>query len=275
MKTFKTLMLIALILCPALIVETTAQEENRPGFVIMTRTHWNFDVEATDELIEEWEAMETEYLDKVIRKNEHIMSALALQHYYTGDNTELILVSTYKTWDDIAKAQERTMALEEEGWPDEAARKEFFRKMDNNYVNIHSDEIYRTIPGAKFPPGEMDTSMVVYIQKVHRAFPEDGTSEEFDAVRAEYTEKVIHKNPYVVAYYPLRHAWGSDNREMLHIYVVSSLCDIEAMNQSVGGLVEAAWPDEAARKAFMDKYNKYFTGVHGDYIYTTIPEMTK
>jgi hypothetical protein len=73
----------------------------------------------------------------------------------------------------------------------------------------------------------------------------------------------------------MRHAWGSDNREFVHVYVVESLCDVGEMNQSTGGLVQAAWPDEAARSAFFEKYDKYFTGRHGDYIFSSIPEVAK
>ena len=275
MKTLNSL--LALCLCTLLLYvpDMNAQEENRPAFITMTRTHWNFDVELTDDFIAEWEAMEAEYMEKVVQKNEYIMGTVALQHYYTGDNTELVLVSTYKSWEDIQLAQARNGELVEEGWPDEDERDAFFEKYDNNYVNVHSDEIYRTVPGAKFPPGEIDTSMVVYIQKVQLAYPADGSEDDFNALHGQWLENVVKKNPHVVAYYPLHHAWGSDNRDFLQIYVVSSLCDIEMMNQAIGGLVEAAWPDEDARKEFNKQYNRYFTGVHGDYIYSTIPEMAK
>ena len=73
----------------------------------------------------------------------------------------------------------------------------------------------------------------------------------------------------------MRHAWGADKRDFIEVFVVNSMADLEASNYARGDLVKSHWTDEAARKAFFKKSGKYFTGFHADYIYETIPELSK
>ncbi len=275
MKTMKNLWVLAILFAPFAASQLNAQDDMRPAFVTLTTTHWNMDPNLPDDDGAEWEALEKEYLEKVTKKNEHVMGTAFLTHFYTADNSEVINVATYKTWNDIEAAQDRNDELEKAAWPDEAKRKAFHAKLDKYYENRHADEIYATQDGAKLSASRMDSSMVIYMQKTYLAFPEDGTNEEFEQLRMEYNRNVIQKNPHIVAYYPMRHAWGADNREFINVYVVKSFCEVGEMNSAIGGLVEAAWPDEAKRKEFMKKYNRYYTGVHGDYIYTSNPDVSK
>jgi len=53
------------------------------------------------------------------------------------------------------------------------------------------------------------------------------------------------------------------------------MADVEKSFDRTTELIKANWPDEATRKAFFEKMNKYFTGVHGDYVYKNIPELMK
>jgi len=275
MKTLLKLWVALLLLTPLAGTQLLAQDENRPDFVVMTTAHWNMDLAEGEGSPEEWRALEQEYLEKVTKKNEHIMGTAVLRHLYTADNTEAIFVATYKTWADIEQAQARNTELEKAAWPDDVARRAFMDKQGKYYTATHSDEIYATLPGAKLPSAQVDTSRVIYIQKVYRAYPKDAKNSEFQAMRMEYAEKVIQKNPYLLAYYPLAHAWGACSNEMLNVYVVASMADVPKLNQAWTGLEEAAWPDKAARDAWFKKYDTYFTGVHGDYIYSTIPGVSK
>lgn len=275
MKTIKIAGIFILLLVFSFATSIHAQADARPAWVAISQTHWNFDLNDETATREEWAALSKEYKDKVTMKNEFIRSTSTLSHMYTGDNSEVLLVTVYNTWEDIEKAQDRNTELEEAAWPNKAAREAFLKKIDRYFVNRHADEIYRTLPGAKVPATSVDTTRVIYMQKTQRAFPSDGTTEELDALTKEYTEKVIHKNPYLIAYYPMRHGWGADNRELVDVFVLNSLCDVAAMNQAIPDLEKAAWPDEAARKAFFKKFDKYFTGIHGDYIYTSIAGVSK
>lgn len=223
----------------------------------------------------EWHALAKEYNEKVTMKNEFIRSTSVLTHMYTSDNSDVLLITTYNSWDAIEKAQDRNDELEAAAWPDKDARMAFMDKMNRYMVHKHSDEIYATTPGAKMPVEQKDTNRVVYIQKVHRAYPADGSADEYTALSLEYAQKVTQKSPHLLAYYPMQHAWGADNTEVLNVYVLKSMTDLVALNQSWDALEEAAWPDEAKRKDFFKKFDRYFNGHHGDFIYSYIPGVSK
>ena len=244
----------------------------RPAYIVATTLHWNMDNENYDRA--EWEAVEKEYLDKVTMKNEHIMGSHFFIHRYTDDNTELIAVASYASWDDIDKAAERNAELEKAAWPDENARKAFLKKQNAYYAAEHSDEIYSPLPGAKVM-SDNTKDYIMYLRKSHFAFPEDGSQEEFNKLRMEEFENVTNKNEYIKAYYPNAHAWGSDRTEFIEAFYVESLGDIEKSQQRGNELAKAAYPDENARKEKGESWAKYFTGVHGDYIYTFVSGLSK
>jgi len=196
-------------------------------------------------------------------------------HRYTADNTELIYVRTYASWEDIDKATDRDDELAKEAWPDEEARDAFFDKQSAYYDDYHSDEIYATMSGAKLMTEAPGDDMILYVRKSHFAYPDDGNMDEFTELRDEYTENVIHKNELVKAYYPSAHAWGSDRTEYVEAFLLNSMADLDKMFERTGELMEAHWPDEAAREEINKKAGKYFTGVHGDYIYTFVEQLSK
>ncbi len=252
-----------------------AQDEapKRPEYVTVTTMHWDMDNDDFD--LDEWIAVEKEFLDKVTKKNELIMGASYYMHRYTPDNTELLYVQTYASWEDIDKANDRNNELAKEAWTDEEARNSFFDKQQSYYSALHSDEIYATMSGAKFMTEAPGDDMIMYVRKSHFAFPEDGTGKEFKELRDEYLEKVVHKNEMIKAYYPNAHAWGTDRTEYVEAFFFNSMDDLDNMFERNGELVKEAWPDEEARKEMGEKASKYYTGVHGDYIYTLVEELSK
>lgn len=271
MKTMKNYFLMAVfIMCTANLM---AQEEERPEFVVVTTMHWNMEQEDYD--FDDWKAVEKEYLDKVVMKNELIVGASFFMHQFTEDNSELLAVQTFKNWNDIHAAAQRSAELAKEAWPDDEARKAFFQKRNKMYSPDHSDEIYATMDGAKHMSEMPTKDMTLYLQKRHFAFPEDGSNEEWEELNKKYLENVIHKNEYIKAYYPNAHYYGSDRTEFLEAFYVDSLTDLDKMLDNMGTLANEAWPDEAAREEMGKKMGKYFTGIHGDYIYTYISGLSK
>ena len=122
---------------------------------------------------------------------------------------------------------------------------------------------------------DLGDDMLLYLQKSHFAFPEDGTLKEFNELFNEYVENVFHKNEYIKAYYPNAHAWGSDRTEFVEAFIVNSLGDIEKMFTRNGELEKEHWPDETSLKEFFKKAEKYLTGRHGDYIYSVVEQLSK
>jgi hypothetical protein len=262
-----------IVVCMSVGLTGQISAQDKPQFFTVTTIHWNLDNE--DFSMDDWKSVEKEYFDKVTKKNEFIEWALVLNHYFTEDNTEIKIITGFTSWENIEKAQERTDELVKEGWPEEKVRDAFFKKQSAFYTNMHSDEIYSTVEGAKFLPENPTKPMIYYIRISDRAFPEDGKAEEIQAMRKEYKENVIDKNPYLKGYYPSKHAWGSDGRDFLEAFVVESLGDLQLSMEENQKLVKAHWPDEKKADEFFDKMDKYMTGFHADYIYRIVPELTK
>lgn len=245
-----------------------------PQYITVTTMHWNMDLE--DFSMEKWKAVEKEYLDNVTMKNEFVMGVSFFLHRYTADNTELIYVQSYASWEDIDKASDRNGELARAAWTDDDTRASFFKKRNAYYDNYHSDEIYATLPGAKIMSHAAATEdMICYVRKSHFAFPDSGSSREFNALSKEITENIINKNDHLKAYYPSVHAWGADRTEFVEAFFVNSLADLEKMDARRVELIKEHWSDEATRKAFGKKRDKYFTGVHGDFIYTFVAGLSK
>lgn len=268
---------LAIVITLLLISTTTslAQEDTAkmPEFVTVTTNHWNMDKE--DFKMSEWKAAAKEYMEKVTKKNQYIVSASTYMHNMTADNTEVLYVQTFASWEDIGKFGKRNLELEKEAWPDEKQRAAFLKNLDSYFANEHSDEIYAPIPGAKFMVEKPTKDMVTYLRKSHFAFPEDGSMEEFNKLRMEGNEAIINKNEYIKAYYPNVHAWGSDKTEYLEAFYLDSLSDLDKMFDKNAELMDAAFPDNEANKAKGKAWGKYFTGVHGDYVYTYMYELSK
>ena len=56
---------------------------------------------------------------------------------------------------------------------------------------------------------------------------------------------------------------------------MNSIADLDKMFDRSGELAKEAWPDKEARQAKSKNMSKYFTGIHGDYVYGVIPELSK
>ncbi|NNC49887.1 MAG: hypothetical protein HKO01_05070 [Flaviramulus sp.] len=271
-KQFFTAIVLALLLFSSTTILAQDAPE-RPAFVTVTTNHWNMDKENFK--MSEWKAAEKEYLEKVTMKNEFILSSAFYLHNMTADNTEFLTVQTFASWEDIGKFGARSAELEKAAWPDEAKRKAFLKNLNSYYSNEHSDEIYAPISGAKLMTEKPTKDMILYLRKSHFAFPEDGSNEEFNNLRMEGNAGIVQKNEYVKAYYPNVHAWGSDKTEFIEAFYLDSVSDLDKMFERNGELMNETYPDNEASKAKGKAWGKYFTGVHGDYLYTFIHDLSK
>jgi hypothetical protein len=258
--------LVMLILTLPLSVDIHAQDPPKPVYITITTLHRNLNTDGKD-----WKATEQEYFDKVTSKNELIIGHELLTHYYTENSSEILMVNVYKTWEDIEKSGAITEELAKKAWPDEKTRTAFFDKQNSYYAPMHSDEIYNSITtiGEKEFKATTKEPMIVYIRRSQMSMSGKGKGMK------EYNEKVTLKDPYIKAYYPYRHAWGSDSRDFMEAFFYDSFADIEKSNQKQDELVKAAWPKEADSKAFFDELKLVFTGIHGDYLYHNLPGVSK
>lgn len=276
MKTtnrFFTAIVVMLLLFSTATISAQDDAPKRPEYITVTKNHWNMDKENFK--MSEWKAAAKEYHEKVTMKNEFIMGASTYMHNMTPDNTEILNVQVFANWEDIGKFGKRNGELEKEAWPDETQRKAFLKNLGSYYANEHSDEIYAPMSGAKFMKEKPTKDMVTYIRKSHFAFPEDGSMEEFEKLRMEGNAGIVQKNEHIKAYYPNVHAWGSDKTEYIEVFFLDSLADLDKMFDRSDELMKEAFPDNEENRAKGKAWRSYFTGVHGDYVYTFIHDLTK
>jgi hypothetical protein len=269
MSIKKSIGLVAILCTILLPVALTAQ--TAPKFMVVTQAHYN---PGSGLSFDEWKAMEKEYFDKVTLKNDLILGTNVLVHFYTNDNSEILMVTTYSSWGDIEKAGEKTGELEKAAWPDSVQRTAFLKKQRSCYTTMHSDEIRTILPNAKLAAADT-APLIYYVRTTHLSFPEDGKQSEIMAMMKEYNDEVIQKNSLLKGYYPSRHAWGADSRQFIEAFVYASLADMDKANDNTEALVKAHWPDEKKRKEFFDKMEKYFERWHGDAVYRNVPELRK
>jgi hypothetical protein len=265
MKKIKKLLLGMLLFAFLFTTNSFAQEEEefKSMFLTATTSHWSSD---SDVDFSDWLETEKEYFDKVTMKNDLIVASGYYTHFYTPDNSEIVLVSVFRTWEDIEKSNDVTAKLVEEGWPDEEARKAFLEKQNSYYSPNHADEIYATLPFTKEVQSDSDKPLIYYVRKNQSGSGGSGFE--------EFHENVTLKNSFIKGYYTHRHLWGSNSRDAIEVFVYDALGDIEKSVDERDRLIKEHWPDEAKRKEFFEGYSKIFDG-HGDFIYTNVPELNK
>jgi len=91
-----------------------------------------------NELMQEW-------YDKVVSKNDKIISERVLRHQSGSDMRDWVFISEYASWNDIEAANDVQSKLVDEGWPNKDDRKKFFDTFWK-YVITHSDEILQEQP---------------------------------------------------------------------------------------------------------------------------------
>ncbi len=268
MKTRSTLLGLVLWMTLACVIGNAQEKEEKakPVFITMTTLHRSMDAKAKD-----WKAAEQEYYDKVTSKNDLIIGSEILTHYYTEDNSEVILVSVYKTWEDIEKAGDVSDELAKKAWPDEKARTAFFEKYNKFYTPVHSDEIYQSITSIGEIPYKDQTKkpMIIYIRKSQMNMAGKGKNVK------EFNEKITFKDPYIKAYYPFRHSWGANSTDFMEAFFFDSLADLEKSGEKIDELIKSTWPNDKDADAFFDELEKSFTGKHSDYIYRNVPSLSK
>lgn len=248
--------------------QQTQDQASEPVYITMTTNHWSSDPD-TD--FSDWLETEKKYFENVTMKNDLILSSGVYTHYFTADNSEVVLVNVYRNWADIEKAAEMNQKLMEEAWPDEEERQAFLQKQQGYYDPGHNDEIYQstqfTIPETE----ASDEPRIFYVRMSEMAMNGEGSPENFK----EYFEKVTKKSKKLKGYYTHRHLWGANSREFAEVFVFDKLGEIEEFFDEQEELLSASWKEENERNAFMDDMNKLFTGWHADYVYRNVPELMK
>lgn len=268
MKPTNRLSIVAFTMLMLFSTTIFAQDAEPPKaeYYVVTTMHWNMDNDNFD--MDEWKAHEREFFDKVTSKNEHIIQASYYTHHTSPDNSELLFIRSFPSWEAIHNSVERTGELIEAAWKDDEAINEYFDKGEGYYSNKHSDEIYRATKGTKYFSESPKEGMLLYIRRNHAAFPKDGSGKEFTELRDVQLE-MIKKNEHVKGYFPSAHYYGADSSERIEAFFVESMEGLEKMYERRTELFKETFSDEAVRKEKGKSMGKYVSG-HGDSIYTFV-----
>ena len=269
MKTIKNLMLV--FVCA--IAHVTVAQPADPMVLLVTKMHWKNEMNAS--MREDYMKIEKEFFDKVILKNEHVLAANVLGHYFSDDNTEVVFVQLFKNWNAMKLSDARTTALIETAWPDVTARRSFMDKRRSFFESHHSDEIYSVNQNVKELLTEPSKPLVYYVRISERNYPKDGTNTDFAAISGQYFDAVTKKNENIKAYYSYSHLYGAKSTDFVEVFVVENLAAIESMFDRDDALYKENWKDAEKQKEFDAGYNKYFTGKHADYLYMSVPGLRK
>ena len=238
--------------------------EFKPVFLTVTTLHRSSDPNVD---FSDWKKTEEEYYAKVTAKNDLIIGSGYYMHYFTPDDSEILSVSVYNSWEDIEKANDITNKLVMEAWPDEAKRTAFFDKQNSYYAPKHSDEIYASMNFTKPVKTDSTAPLIYYLKKNKRG---SGGGAGYK----EYFDNVTMKNDYVKGFYTMIHRYGSNSLDILEVSVFDNLADIEKSFDENTKLEDAHWTDKAKGDEFFKKYAKLFAG-HGDAIYRNVPSLQK
>ena len=212
MKTMKligmTVLMVFLCANFSLQAQETDADPYEPMYLTVVTTKWNTDPNVD---FSDWMDVEKEYHEKVTMKNDLIVGSGFYTHYFTPDDSEIKLVTVFKSWADIEDVDDITSKLIEEGWPNEEERKAFFTKRNSYYSSWHSDEIYTTSPFTKQIDLKTEEPLIFYVQSHNRGTGGKGFR--------EFYENVTMKNPHLKAYYTHTHLWGANSDEALETWM--------------------------------------------------------
>ncbi len=110
---------------------------------------------------------------------------------------------------------------------------------------------------------------------VQFVLPEGTTRADVQKAFQEYYDKVVSKSTLIKHFAIYIHAWGSHGASFVRSMEFGKWEDIGKFEDELEALEKAAWPDETARKAFLNKLDGYSSPYHSDEIYSVMNSMRK
>lgn len=225
--------------------------------------------------LEERRMLEQEFFDKVTNKNKYIAGHEFLVNQNAGVVSDVVIINTFKNWEDIEKSRILTEELIVKAWPDETVRKNFFEALNSGYDLSYSNDIYvSTMNEKKIDPAyikDRKEPMCFYI--VINKLADYGEEDSRDAYE-DYVNEVTFKNPHIKAYLARRHYIGSDSRDFIEMYVAESYDEIINSFDYDKELLTKLFPDQKSKEDFIEIYGRGVESASA-YIYTNVPSMSK
>lgn len=225
--------------------------------------------------LEERRKLEQEFFDKVTSKNNYIAGHEFLINQNADAQHNIVIVNSYKKWDDIEKSRILTEELIEKAWPDETERNAFFEALNSGYDLSYSNDIYvstkneKKIDPAYIKDRKDPLCFYIVINKLA-----DYDNEDSRDAYEDYVNEVTFKNPHIKAYFARRHYIGSDSRDFIEMYIAESYDEIINSFDYDKELLSKLFPDQKSKDDFIEIYHRGVESASA-FIYTNVPSMSK
>lgn len=93
----------------------------------------------------ELDSLQQIMMDASYKSNPYVVSYKTMSHWWGHDNRDFIQIIEVKSWDDVAKAYEKSNELIMKAMPNKADRDKFDNAYNKYFTGKHSDEIYREV----------------------------------------------------------------------------------------------------------------------------------
>ena len=202
-----------------------------------------------------------------------LLSSMTLGHFWSGRTNEVLVVNEWASVSDADETIRTRGETRKKAWRKDDDRQEHMSKFNKYWIGKHTDvglyELNMKMlkrPSRKYKDNTVVTMTRYYLAPLSKI--EDGSGDERDEMLQSWFDNVIDKDDKVLSHMMLQHYWSGSagGPHGWPIVIVNEYATIEdALNEDVSELVEAAWPDEEERKAFMKKYRAYWSnGKHED-----------
>lgn len=94
----------------------------------------------------DFDALNKQYMDAVINKNDLVKAYYQYAHAYGSNRTDYVEISVFETLGDIEKSFDKTETLFKAAWADEKKRKQYEDNIARYFVGSHGDYVYRSVP---------------------------------------------------------------------------------------------------------------------------------
>ena len=138
--------LVLLVVLVFSLTGTMLSQDNRGNIMVVT----TFETKSNpDGSVAEFDSLNRLFTDKVLKKNDLILSAKTVRHLWGHNNRDFVVMYEVKNWADVEKANEKNNELFEKVWSTKESRKEYNKKWNAYFTGKHSDEIYQEIKSGR------------------------------------------------------------------------------------------------------------------------------
>ena len=93
----------------------------------------------------ELDSLQQIMMDASYKSNPYVVSHKTMSHWWGHNNRDFVQIIEVKSWDDVAKAYDKSEELIMKAMPNKSDRDKFSKAYDKYFTGKHSDEIYREV----------------------------------------------------------------------------------------------------------------------------------